>query len=607
MLLYLLMPLSLSATEPSPMRGKSMPPTGVFRMGDLETTTVDLGGQQVLRIFSPTVWDRSNPGSQIPVEQRAQRIAGQLLQVVTPRPLCPQPYSIYGRDPLDNLIKNLIVGDRANTSAYERCLKQNHGRNSELIFNPNTLQVQAARLNNEVVVVVSDRSRPDGQKLLTVTQEDANIHGLSREAVAEQWAEQLQAFLRQELANQQQDTQRNNALRKFCLVLLGVALLEIGKEFLRRKYRYWSKQRTTESDWTLPEKPLAVSAPDRPSLRQFWYWLRSALKSNEEHWLHWGLWLLGWLQIFALIDGLTALLSSQSGVLERAVALQLLTIPYKVLLYLLAGRLLIALILWTTRLAIAHWVWLSQSQLQEYARRNRRSRSIQAALRSVVKAVVWSVVVVLILGTLGLQPGDILAGGALVGGVLALIFQNLLRDWVAGAFILTEDQFALGDVIRVNGVDGTVTAFNLRCTQLRNLTGAWITIPNGSLQQVVNLSHYWSKAELQIPLAVDSDLGQATTVILQTLERVCSLPAWRSKVLEPPALLGLERFNAATATLRFLIKTQPGEQAPLQRVLRQEILQDLRQAHIRLGGPQLQVQRVLSDDADPQQNPADWL
>jgi small conductance mechanosensitive channel len=367
-------------------------------------------------------------------------------------------------------------------------------------------------------------------------------------------------------------------------------LLEVGKSWLRQRYRQRAKALTPDQDWTHPESPTPPSQPLDLSLwRHPWSWLKSAFKENEEQLLRSGLWVLGWLQIFALIDAGTAILSSTSGVLERGVALQLLTIPFKILAYLLAGRILISVILWSIKRAIAHWVLLSQPHPQEYARRKRRSKSIQAALQSVVTVVVWSVVLLFIIGVFGLKPTDILAGGALLGGVLALIFQNLLRDWVAGAFILTEDQFALGDVIRANGVEGTVAAFNLRSTQLRTLTGAWITIPNGSIQQVVNLSHYWSKAEVQIPLATSTDLSQASALILKTLERVCSSPAWRSKVLEPPQLLGLERFNATSATLRFLVKTQPGEQAALQRALRKAILTDLQDAHISLALPRLQI------------------
>jgi small conductance mechanosensitive channel len=584
-----------AADSPTPSN-KSAPPSGVFRLGDIETTTVDVGGQQVLRIFSPTVWDRSKSGDQIPVEQRAQRIAGQLLQVITPRPLCPPPYSLYTSTPLDNLLKGLIVGDRANRAAYEHCLQQNRDREGQLIYNPRTLQVSTARLNNEVVVVASDPNHLIREKLLTVTQEDANVHGLTRETVADQWAIQLQAFLRQELINQQESSRQVAVWRTVVTALVGIVLLEVGKSWLSQRYRQRAKALTPDQDWTHPESPTPPSQLLDLSLwRHPWSWLKSAVKENEEQLLRSGLWVLGWLQIFALIDAGTAILSSTSGVLERGVALQLLTIPFKILAYLFAGRILISVILWGIKRAIAHWVLLSQPHPQEYARRKRRSKSIQAALQSVVTVVIWSVVLLFIIGVFGIKPTDILAGGALVGGVLALIFQNLLRDWVAGAFILTEDQFALGDIIRANGVEGTVAAFNLRSTQLRNLTGAWITLPNGAIQQVVNLSHYWSKAEVQIPLSADTDLSQASTLILQTLEKVCSSPAWRAKVLEPPQLLGLERFNATSATLRFQVKTQPGEQAMLQRVLRQQILTDLQAAHIGLSLPRLQINQPTQD------------
>jgi len=181
---------------------------------------------------------------------------------------------------------------------------------------------------------------------------------------------------------------------------------------------------------------------------------------------------------------------------------------------------------------------------------------------------------------------------AAAAGLASLAFgfgaQHLVRDLINGFFIVIEDQFVVGEIVRIGAVTGRVEHLTLRRTVVRDFQGAVVTIPNGEVTQVANLSRDWGQVfvDISIPPNASSDTA------LSALERVCAElrgeGSWSPVLVDGPRALGVESLGPAGATLRLQLRTVPGRQDDAARELRRRIQIRFEQEHIRWGG----VQRV---------------
>src|SRR3984893_11240059 len=166
--------------------------------------------------------------------------------------------------------------------------------------------------------------------------------------------------------------------------------------------------------------------------------------------------------------------------------------------------------------------------------------------------------------------------------------QHLVRDLINGFFIIVEDQFAVGESVRIGTVVGRVEHLTLRRTVVRDVQGAVVSIPNGDIAQVSNLSRDWGQVfvDISIPQETSSDAA------LAALERACAElradASWSPVLVDGPRALGVESCGPAGATLRLQLRTVPGRQDDAARELRRRIQNRFEQEHIRWGG----VQRV---------------
>jgi small conductance mechanosensitive channel len=181
---------------------------------------------------------------------------------------------------------------------------------------------------------------------------------------------------------------------------------------------------------------------------------------------------------------------------------------------------------------------------------------------------------------------------AAAAGLASLAFgfgaQHLVRDIINGFFIVIEDQFVVGESVRIGAVIGRVEHLTLRRTVVRDIQGAVVTIPNGEVTQVANLSRDWGQVfvDISIPQEASSDAA------LAALERVCAElrtdASWSPVLVDGPRALGVETFGPEGVTLRLQLRTVPGRQDDAARELRRRIQNRFEQEHIRWGG----VQRV---------------
>lgn len=200
-----------------------------------------------------------------------------------------------------------------------------------------------------------------------------------------------------------------------------------------------------------------------------------------------------------------------------------------------------------------------------------RSETIGAGLRSLASIIIWTVAIIAILGALGVRLGPLLAGAGLIGVALGFGAQNLLRDLIAGAFMISEDQFGVGDIIDAGEATGTVEHVSLRVTRLRDVEGVVWHVPNGEIRRVGNMSQEWARAVVDIPVAYDVDIHVATEVINATADELWKSDEFCASILAAPEVWGVQDLGMRGVMIRLVVKTKPLEQWSVARGLREQI------------------------------------
>jgi small conductance mechanosensitive channel len=178
-------------------------------------------------------------------------------------------------------------------------------------------------------------------------------------------------------------------------------------------------------------------------------------------------------------------------------------------------------------------------------------------------------------GVRELSDRVVLVGGALLGG-LAIVFQGLLRDFVAGLTILLGDAFAIGDTVEIQGLQGVVTDLGLLATELRCTDQRVACFPNSVCAAVVNHTKLRSGVEVTVTLSTRcGDLAQALAVIRQEMEAFAVDPAWKPCLERRPELRGVTAAEPAGISVAVLVVTVPGAQGPAGRELRLRLLERL--------------------------------
>ncbi|MFP5318612.1 MAG: mechanosensitive ion channel family protein [Acidimicrobiia bacterium] len=205
-----------------------------------------------------------------------------------------------------------------------------------------------------------------------------------------------------------------------------------------------------------------------------------------------------------------------------------------------------------------------------------RADTLAGVAASLVRVAVWTIAFLLILDTLGINPGPLLAGASIVGVAVGFGAQYLVRDFLSGFFVLAEDQFAVGDVITVADVTGAVEEVNLRITRLRATDGTVWFVPNGEIRKVGNSAKEWAVALVDVTIPAGADVGAATAAITEEMAAVADDESLADAVLGPPEVLGIESMGTDGFTVRVSVKTRPGQRSRVARQIRARIGSRLR-------------------------------
>jgi len=212
-------------------------------------------------------------------------------------------------------------------------------------------------------------------------------------------------------------------------------------------------------------------------------------------------------------------------------------------------------------------------------------RSEAAKHRQVMAQVVtWSALAVIyvvagigIVARLGVPLAGLVAPAALLSAALGFGLQRFVQDIGAGFFITGERQYGFGDVITIatagvgQPVTGTVEDVTLRVTRLRTVSGEVITTPNGQIIQVTNLSRDWARAVIDVPVPAAVDVNRVTDILRRVGEEAYSDDRLRKMMLDPPTVMGVEKIEVDSFSVRMVARTLPGIQFEVGRELRARV------------------------------------
>jgi small conductance mechanosensitive channel len=216
----------------------------------------------------------------------------------------------------------------------------------------------------------------------------------------------------------------------------------------------------------------------------------------------------------------------------------------------------------------------------KYRINNKRIDTISTLTRSIYKYAIYTIASITILTDIFNLKSVIAAAG--VGG-LAIGFgaQSLIKDIISGFFIIFEDQFGVGDVVTIEGMNGTVEDMELRVTRVRNMNGDLYVIPNGEIKKVTNHSRGNKTAIVDIPLSYDADINKAFEIASIICEAVSKE---FETIVEAPTVMGITGFTKEGMSLRITAKTLPNEHWEVERRIRKLIKEEFAKAKIELFG-----------------------
>ena len=257
----------------------------------------------------------------------------------------------------------------------------------------------------------------------------------------------------------------------------------------------------------------------------------------------------------------------------------------------------------------------SDALVRSEASKHRRAVASVVQWVSIVLIAIWGIVQ--IADVLDFSVSALVAPATVIGAALGFGAQQVVRDILAGFFIIVEKQYGFGDLVTLTVVSateasGTVEDVTLRVTRLRSPNGEVLTIPNGQIVKAVNQSKDWARAVIDIPVSTTVDLNRVGEVLRHECEHALETPVLGELLLDAPTLMGVESIQVDTVTLRMVARTLPGKQFEAGRQLRVLVIRALARAGIvtaadtKVGvvdGPGVEVAEAEQDEYEKSHDP----
>jgi moderate conductance mechanosensitive channel len=234
----------------------------------------------------------------------------------------------------------------------------------------------------------------------------------------------------------------------------------------------------------------------------------------------------------------------------------------------------------------SHMIVPAKTQARVAQAREQQTRTMAGVLYSAGSIVILLAAILMILPEFGFSVTPVAAVAGLSSLALGFGAQYLVRDVINGFFVVFEDQYGVGDTVRINDETGRVEHITLRRTILRNAKGAIVTIPNGQIGPVANLSRDWSQCFLDVAVPGEADIPKALAALEKAAAGMREDPAWTPLLVDGPRVLGVEALALTGATLRLQFRSAPTRNDDVARELRRRILLEAERASVPLAGSQ---------------------
>jgi small-conductance mechanosensitive channel len=190
-----------------------------------------------------------------------------------------------------------------------------------------------------------------------------------------------------------------------------------------------------------------------------------------------------------------------------------------------------------------------------------------------------------VLPIFGIDMKPLLASAGIAGLAIGFGAQTLVKDVINGFFILVENQYDIGDVVRLGPVTGTVEEMTLRRTVLRDADGSVHVVPNSEIKIVTNTTRDWTLVSLHVPVAYSEPNEKVMSVLREAAEELRNDPEFAAAIVSAPEVPGIERVGAGEVDYLLLVKTHPGAQYRVSRELRRRVKEGFERNHIKVPDP----------------------
>lgn len=224
-----------------------------------------------------------------------------------------------------------------------------------------------------------------------------------------------------------------------------------------------------------------------------------------------------------------------------------------------------------------------------------KRKTITSLLKSILRYVIYFIAGINILDLLGINTASLLTAAGVGGLAVGFGAQNLVKDVIAGFFIIFEDQYNVGDYVEAAGVAGIVDEIGLRTTTLKDFGGEIHIIPNGEISLVTNHSRDTKRALVKISIAYEEDLDRAIKVLGRACEKV---KAERYDIVDGPTVLGISSFEASHVEITIVARTVSMKQWEVERALRRAILDRFGREGINIPYPKTVILSSEPDDKE---------
>jgi len=219
------------------------------------------------------------------------------------------------------------------------------------------------------------------------------------------------------------------------------------------------------------------------------------------------------------------------------------------------------------------------------AEQENRARTLVGVMHNALRTVVIAIAVMMLLEEIGVSIGALLGGVAVAGLAVAFGAQSLIKDYFTGFLILLEQQYMIGDVVRISGITGQVEQITLRVTVIRDTEGAVHFLPHGEIKMVSNLTHEWSQAVFDLNVAAAEHVERVRGVFFELAAGLRGDPTYKPMILNDPEMLGVDSLGDNTFTLKFTLKTLPLKRWEVKRELLRRIKEKFQELNIRVTVP----------------------